>query len=257
VAESSVESAAVRAYAILTACCTLLAIISGAALTSSKDLVFQTPHTIVAIVDSILIVGLCVWRRAGWTSLGLLVADAILGKFQGPVWGTLHAILAALLFTSIAAVVLFTSSSWQRDPDQVQDYGRPSLRSLSTAAVLLIVMQVGFGAGLRHSAVGVMPHLLGALVVALFIMIVGVFVTTQFPKHAALRRMAVAFMVITGIQVLLGMGAFFMRMMNTSGSTVFLAISVAHVTTGSLTLATGVMLALEIRRSVLPRAAAA
>jgi hypothetical protein len=35
---------------------------------------------------------------------------------------------------------------------------------------------------------------------------------------------------------------------------VFLAISVAHVATGSLTLATGVMLALEIRRSVLPRA---
>ena len=162
--------------------------------------------------------------------------------------------LGSLLFASVAAVVLVNSSSWQREPDLVRDYGRPSLRSLSSAAVLFILIQVGFGAGLRHSAVGVMPHLLGALVVAIFIMIVGVFVSTQFPKHASLRPKAVAFMTITGVQVFLGMCAFLMRMMSIEGSKVFLTISVAHVATGSLTLAAGVMLALEIRRSVLPRA---
>ena len=225
---------------------------SGAAVTSSR--LHQNVHLAAAVVDALLIVGLCAWRRAGWGTLALLLADAGLGKFQGPVGGTLHAVLGALLFASIAATVLATSSSWQREPDLVRDYGRPSLRFLSSAAVFLVVVQVGFGAGLRHSAVGVMPHLLGALVVAIFIMFTGVCVTTQFPKHAALRPMAVWFMTITGIQVFLGMGAFLMRMMNTSGSMVFLGISVAHVATGNLTLATGVMLAMEIRRSVLPRA---
>ena len=235
-------------FAVFVAICTLLVVMSGAAVTSAKQGPYENVHIIAGIVDSLLIVGLCAWRRAGWVTLAILTAAAGLGKFQGPVWGTLHAILGALLFASVAAVV-----PTQREPELVRDYGRPSLRSLSTAAVLFIVVQVGFGAGLRHSAVGVMPHLLGALVVAIFIMIVGVFVTTQFPKHASLRPKAVAFMTITGIQVFLGMCAFLMRMMSPEGSKVFLAISVAHVATGSLTLAAGVVLALEIRRSVLPR----
>ena len=237
-----------KRYAVFVACCTLLVVMSGAAVTSSHDH-YRTLHTAAAVVDAVLIGGLCAWRRAGWGSLALLAVDAGLGWFQGgPVTGTLHAVLAALLFASIVAVALP-----QGELDLVRDYGRPSLRFLSSAAVFLVLVQIGFGAGLRHSAVGVMPHLLGALVVAIFIMIVGAFVTTQFPKHASLRPLAVAFMVITGVQVFLGMGAFFMRMMNTSGSMVFLVISVAHVANGSLTLATGVMLAMEIRRSVLPR----
>src|SRR5207253_8520083 len=62
-------------------------------------------------------------------------------------------------------------------------YGWPSLRFLSSATAFLVAVQVGYGAGFRHSAVGVIPHLLGALVVALFIMIVGAFATNQFPKH--------------------------------------------------------------------------
>jgi len=100
-----------------------------------------------------------------------------------------------------------------------------------------------------------MPHLLGALVVVLFIVIVGSFVTTQFPKHASLRPRAVAFMVIAAIQVFLGMAAFLLRLMPLSGTLLFLGISVAHVATGSLTLAVSVMLALEVRRCVLPKAA--
>jgi len=248
--------------------CTLLLVMSGAGVTSSRDqhrqVALQDFHTAAAIVDALLIVGLFIWlvrtgaqpwlRRFGWGTLALLVVDAGPGKFQGPVAGTLHAGLAVLLFAAIAAIALFTSPSWQRDAELVQDYGWPSLRFLSSAAAFLVAVQVGFGAGFRHSAVGVLPHLLGALVVALFIMIVGAFVTHQFGKHAVLRPMAVALMVITGIQAFLGMAAFLLRMMETAGTLLFLAISVAHVATGSMTFALSVMLAIEIRRSVLPRA---
>jgi hypothetical protein len=244
-------------YAVFVAVCTLLVVMSGAAVTSSHDQpregVLENVHLVVAGVDILLIVGLCTWRRAGWSVLAVLAADAGLGKFHGPVAGTLHAGLAALLFASVAAMVLLTSPSWQREAELVQDYGWPSLRSLSAAAAFLVAVQVGFGAGFRHSAVGVMPHLLGALVVTLFIVIVGAFVTHQFPKHASLRPMAVWFMTITGIQAFLGMTAFLVRMMGTPGSLVFLGISVAHVATGNLTFAVSVMLAMEIRRSVAAR----
>jgi heme A synthase len=246
---------------------------SGATVTSAHDqprqYLFQNIHTAAAVTDIPLIAGLLIWLfregdrkwlpRVGWSTLAVAIVETGLGEIQrhgssGPVVGTLHAFLAALLFAAVAAIALFTSSSWQCDPDFVQDYGWPSLRFLSGAAAFVVAVQVGFGAGFRHSGVGVMPHLLGALIVALFAVIVGAFVTTQFPNHASLRPMAVGFMVITGIQVFLGMAAFLMRLMSTAGTLVFLVISVAHVATGSLTFAVSVMLAIEVRRCVLPRA---
>jgi len=84
-------------------------------------------------------------------------------------------------------------------------------------------------------------------------MIVGVFATNQFPKHPTLRPIAILLMVITGIQVFLGMAAFFMRLMNVTATTTWLVISVAHVSTGSLTFAASAVFAIEIRRNVRPR----
>jgi hypothetical protein len=249
------KSSRLHRYAVFVACCTLLLLMSGAAVTSSRG--FQSVHTAAAAVGTLPIAGLCIWlfrTRAAWGTLALVIVDGGLGSFSGPIMGTLHAFLAALLFAAVAAISLFTSPSWEREPEFVQDYGWPSLRFLSSAAAFLVAVQVAFGAGFRHGAVGVLPHLLGALVVALFIMIVGAFVTHQFPKHGSLRPVAVALMTITGIQVFLGMAAFLMRLMNMAGTIAFLGISVAHVATGSLTFAVSVMLTMEIRRSVLPRA---
>jgi len=279
-------------YALFAAFCALLLVMTGAALTSShiqskpaanSIAFFEDLHIAVAVAVALLTIGLAIWIslaekrawlvRLGWITLAAVIIESWLGwlargpqpsssvsgepPISGPptAWiGTVHACLAALLFVAFCSIALATSRTWSRDPELVQDYGWPSNRSLSAFAALLVAIQVGFGAAFRHNVVGVMPHLLGALVVALFIMIVGAFVSNQFPKHPSLRPMAVALMVITGIQVFLGMTAFIMRLMETAASTAYLAISAAHVGTGSLTFAASVMLAIEIRRSVLPRA---
>ncbi len=289
------ERSRLHLYALLAAFCALLLVMTGAALTSSqiqtKPAVnsiafFETLHTAVAVAVAVLTIGLAIWLllaekrawliRLGWITVAACIIEGWLGWMaRGPHaisglassgtptggpptagLGTLHACLAALLFVAFSSIALATSRTWSRDPELVQDYGWPSNRSLSAATALLVAIQVGFGAAFRHNLVSVMPHLLGALLVALFIMIVGAFVSNQFPKHPSLRPMAVALMVITGIQVFLGMAAFLMLMMDTAGRPAFLAISVAHVTTGSLTLAASVMLAMEVRRSVRPRAKA-
>jgi hypothetical protein len=218
------------------ALCTLLVVMSGAAVTSSNGH-YKNIHLVAGIADILLIASL---RR--WSVLALAAVEATIGWFgaSGPVTGTLHACLAAVLFAWISVSPSITC------PEQVQDYGRPSLRTLSAMAAFLVLVQVGFGAGFRHSAVGILPHLLGALIVALFIVIVGAFVSTQFPKHATLRPLAVWLMTVTGIQVFLGLTAFLMRLMNMQ----ILTISVAHVAVGNLTLAVTVMLAVEIRRCV-------
>jgi hypothetical protein len=275
------ERSRLNLFARLVAFWTLLLVLTGAAVTSTSNpakpqlarlALFENIHTAVAIVEAFLAIVLSIWIsrtdkrpwaiRFGWISLSVAVIESGLGEGwlgphahgSTPGIGTLHACLAALVFVAFAAIAQFSSPAWQREPDQVQDYGWPSLRFLSSAAALLVAMQVGFGAAFRHDLTGVMWHLLGALVVALFIMIVGAFVSNQFPKHATLRPMAVALMVITGIQVFLGMTAFLMRMMDVAGSTAWLVISVAHVGVGSLTFAASAVLAIEVRRSVLPRA---
>lgn len=247
------KSSRLRLYSLFVAMFTLLVVISGATVTSSRGL-FQNAHEIAGVADGLLVAGLSLWRRRGWSFLGLVVVDAGLGLFHGAAVGTLHACLGALVLAWVAVISLKASQLWEREPEQVQDYGRPSLRFLSGLAAVLVGIQVALGAGFRHSAVGILPHLLGAMVVALFIMIVGAFVTTQFPKHGSLRPMAAALMTITGIQVILGMAAFLMRLMNMAWTGVVVAISVAHVATGGMTLAVSIMLTLEIRRSVLPRA---
>ncbi len=193
-------------------------------------------------------------KPLGTMAIGIALMQGWLGpRASGPLFGTLHGILGAILFAMLASIVLVTSRSWQGEPELVQDYGWPSNRFMTGATAFLVLVQVGFGAGFRHSAVGVLPHLLGALIVALFIMIAGAFITTQFSKHPTLRPLAVALMTITGIQVFLGMTAFLMRLMETAAPAAYLVISVAHVGTGSLTLAASAMLAIEVRRCVQPR----
>jgi hypothetical protein len=239
----------------------LILVMTGAAVTSSHGQArmawLTTLHTGIAIAAALLMIGLAIAvKRLSWIVPLALVPEMLLGYFPaGPVTGALHAILAAFLFAAVSAIALATSPSWQRDPESVQDHGWPSLKSLSAIASFLVAVQVGFGASLRHGAIGVMPHLLGALLVALFIVIVGVFTTNQFPKHPALRPLAVTLLVITGVQVFLGMTVFLMRMMNLATSMAWIGISVAHVATGSLTFAFSVLLAIEIRRDVRPRAA--
>lgn len=244
----------------------LILVVSGAALTNSASDHSSRPalltiHVAVAIAGILLTIALAIAGREtiAWCIAIALLIEAwpgyLLRTSAGPVAGTFHAVLSALLFAALAAMARVTSQTWQRDPDFVQDYGWPSLKFLSTAAAFLVAVQAGFGAGIRHSVVGVMPHLLGALVVALLIMIVGVFAMNQFPKHPALRPAAIGLMVVTGIQVFFGMTAFLMRLLNLTGSKVGFAITIAHVTTGSLTLAASVVFALEIRRHVRPREA--
>jgi heme A synthase len=269
------EDSRLHRYAVLVAFCSLAVVISGAAVTSSRNqagqIRFEGPHTVAGIALALPTVGLLIWLarvdkrpwliRLASITFAVEVLEGGLGTLHlqgtaGAATGTLHAWLAALLVVLFAAIALFTSPAWNRDPELVQDYGWPSLRSLSAAAALFVAIQVAFGAGFRHSAVGVMPHLLGALVVALFIMIVGAFATNQFPKHPSLRPMAIRLMIITSIQVFLGMAAFLMRMMEMDAKPAFLAISAAHVGIGSLTFAASVLLAIEIRRDVQPRAKA-
>jgi cytochrome c oxidase assembly protein subunit 15 len=281
-------------YAILVAVCTLLLVVAGASVTSKEaglsvpdwplsygqvipdmtgGVLFETGHRDIAGVVGILTIILAIWiqrvekrpsgrawmRRLGWMALSLVVAQALLGgatvlMLQPPPVSIAHACLAQLFFSVTVAIAVFTSRKWQEGPEPVEDYGWPSLRSLAILTPVLILVQIALGAGFRHRAFGLLPHVIGAMLVPLAILLIGIFVLQQFPKHKSLRPAAVALLSITGVQVFLGILAYVARMNAAEYPLAMVLTTVVHVATGGLTLAASVVLAIQIRRNVRIRA---
>jgi len=280
-------------YAILVAVCTLLLVLAGASVTSKEaglsvpdwplsygqvipdmtgGVLFETGHRDIAGVVGILTVILAIWisrvekrpwmRRLGWVAVSLVVAQALLGgatvlMLQPPPVSIAHACLAQLFFSVTVAIAVFTSRKWQEGPEPVEDYGWPSLRSLAIVTPILILLQIALGAGFRHRAFGLLPHVVGAMIVPLVILLVGVFALHQFPKHRSLRPAAVALLSITGVQVFLGVIAYIARINAAEYPLAMVLTTVTHVATGGLTLAASVVLAIQIRRNVRVRASEA
>lgn len=277
-------------YAILVAVCTLVLVVAGASVTSKEaglsvpdwplsygqvlpemtgGVLFETGHRLIATTVGILTIGLAFWiqrvdarawmRRLGWAALGAVIVQGLLGgmtvlMLQPPAVSTAHACLAQLFFSMTVAIALFTSRGWLEGASLVEDYGRPRLRTLAIVVPLLVLAQIGLGAAFRHRALTLMPHVLGALLVALALMITAMFVLQQFGRHRALRQSAAAMLAITCVQVVLGIGAYYARLEAERIPLTMVLATVAHVAAGGLTLASSVVLSIQIRRNVLTTA---
>ena len=276
-------------YAILVAVCTLFLVIAGASVTSKEaglsvpdwplsygqvipemtgGVLFETGHRMIATVVGMLTIVLAIWiaraergarrawmRKLGWLALAGVVAQGLLGGatvllLQPAPISIAHACLAQHFFSVTVAIAVFTSRNWQKGPEPVEDYGWPSLRLLAIVTPVLVVLQIGLGAGFRHRAFGLMPHVIGAMVVPLVILLVCAFVLQQFPKHRSLRPAAIGLLSITLAQVFLGIIAYVARLNAAEYPLAMVLTTVAHVATGGLSLAASVVLAIQIRRNV-------
>jgi hypothetical protein len=241
--------------AILFSVATIVLVITGALATSQNAPQMAWVHLIAGGCVGLLALGLAfALGRSGW---GLLAAVVLVGLLssQTPVAGAFHAFLAQLIFAASIAIVLLTSKGWHSDPEPAEDMARPSLALLANITVGLVLVQVALGAAVRHKLMGSGLHITFALVVALAIVIVGVLVMNQCAQHRTLRPCSVMMMVIAGTQVFLGFGVFITRMMAEDRTPPVVISTVAHVTTGALTLASTVILALQLQRHLRPAAA--
>jgi heme A synthase len=223
-------------------------------------------HTIAASVVTVLIFAFAGWGFAGWHQrmaksprLNLLGWAAVVVAIAECLWGTrsshsaaggfFHAMGAQVLLSMIVvlAVAMLPRPELR---DLVQNTNRPPLRTLAGVTVSLTFLQVLLGAAYRYAILGVMLHILNALIVAIAVLVACMLTTRQFPDHAALRRAAVAFAVVTGIQLALGFGTFTVLLIGSENLTPLLLLSVAHVTAGALTLAASFVFAAQIWRYV-------
>ena len=167
--------------------------------------------------------------------------------------GIAHALMAPLFFAAVVAIAVVTSPGWSRGPEHVSDYGWPSMRSLAILTPILVLLQILLGAAFRQKALTLLPHVLGAMFVALVILLESIFVLQQFPTHRALRPAAKTLLGVAFGQVFLGLTALIMKSMADDTDPAVIITVAAHVTGGALTLATTIVLSILIRRNVQPR----
>jgi len=218
-------------------------------------------HRIVSSAVAVLVIGLAIWlmavekrpwlRRLGWIVLAGVVADAGLGEMSrtaSPLISMLHAFLAPLLLALVVAIALGTSKSWQHPPVCLPDKGWPPLRGVARNTLILVVIQVALGALFRYDFIGVMTHIIGALIVAVFILVLVVCVT-MMQEHPTLRPAAITLGVVIFVQIFLGLTVISMGTAKTN-NTAPLVFAVSHVVLGAITLATTLVVTLETWRCV-------
>jgi heme a synthase len=273
-------------YAVLLAVCTLFLVVAGASVTSKEaglsvpdwplsygqvmpemtgGVFFEHGHRMVATLVGFMTIILAVWlalvetrkwmKTLGFVALGAVIVQGLLGGLTvklmlPPAVSISHACLAQLFFSTTVAIALFTSESWMRGAEVVEDHGWPSLRSLAVVTPVMVLAQIALGAAFRHRAIGVLPHILFSMAVTLAVLFTATFVLHQFPDHHALHTAAKALLGVTLLQVMLGVAAYYTRLQAATEPLAMVLTTVAHVATGGLTLASSVILSIQILRNV-------
>ena len=165
--------------------------------------------------------------------------------------------LAQIFFVTVVSLALITSAWWQNAVASLDDRGSPRLRPLAAITTAAIFVQLILGAGFRHGAFGILPHLIGFVVVTFLIVWTCRSIRKRFGQVRDLRRWGILLQAFLGTQILLGFAAYWavvQAMHATQPSMSYVFITVAHVLVGALTLASSVVLTLSCYRIIRPKA---
>lgn len=289
--QSTPYNAAHHRFAVFTAVCVFLLIMAGALVTSNDaglsvpdwptsfgsfyrvppmvgGVLFEHGHRMIAQFIGLLTIALAVWtqrvdrrpwmRTLGWVALGTVIAQGILGGltvlfYLPPAISTAHATLAQTFFCIIVCMALFTGRNWvEAAKEPVPDASKPRITTLTTATVACVWLQLILGAAFRHSGLRIIPHIIGAIVVTGMIHWAALRTIKLHRDNPQLRKPAIALLSLLGVQLVLGIAAYFTRLVWTQGAIEPMAplviSTVAHVSVGALVLATSVVLVVQARR---------
>jgi cytochrome c oxidase assembly protein subunit 15 len=239
-----------HAFAVFTACATLVVITAGALVTSndaglsvpdwptSFGYLVKVPHfvggvryewshrmvagTLVSLTLAIAIWTLLVetrrWMR--WLAAGAfctVIAQATLGGmtvlfFQPPWLSTAHATVAQTFFCIAVAIALFTGRKWVEDEPRVEvDSRHPSLFTLTLLSIVVLYVQLILGGMFRHHGMSWWPHVLNAGIVSFVLAWTAIRAISLYSNVDAVRRPAIIMLSLLITQLCLGFAAFLTR----------------------------------------------
>lgn len=231
---------------------------------------YEHGHRMVAEFIGLLIIVMAVWtqrveqrkwmKTLGWIALAAVIGQGILGGltvlFYLP-WeiSTAHATLAQTIFCVTIAMALFTSRTWLQDSDPIiAPSMSPSTATLTALTAACVWVQLILGAAFRHSGIKLLPHLIGACVVAAMICWTVMRALSRYGSVPQLRQPAQLLLALLMLQFGLGFVAYITRVQWGQDAVQPMAgmvlSTVAHVAGGALVLATSVVLAIQTRRMI-------
>jgi len=286
------RSKGLHAFAVFTASFTAFLLIAGALVTGNDaglsvpdwplsygklmppmigGIFYEHGHRMVATTTGILTIILAVWiqrvekrrwmRRLGWAALGLVIAQGLLGGltviFMLP-WrvSTAHACLAQLFFCITVSIALFTSRLWQTMP---QHELSPDTRRLALTTFVAIFLQLLVGAAFRHQGIGIVSHVVGAILASLFVFWTVSRVLLDYRGMPGIVPAAITLGSLLLTQLFLGGGSLAAKLYYKDypqPMPVYVWVTTSHLLMGAMTLgASVVLLLLLLRASWIPQAA--
>lgn len=223
-------------------------------------------HRLLGALVGILTTLLALWtwkadarrwmRRLGMAALGLVIFQGILGGLRVVLisldLAVVHAMVAQIYFSVLAAMILFVSPIWVRASEEPALARGSTLKRTVVITALSVYVQIFFGALLRHPGVGIDPaftvlHLGFAIVVAITIVRMWLKIRLQYDMESDLNKLVSIVITLLGLQVSLGIIAYFV-ILDERGivqpSNVQVIINSAHLIVGAMLFAATVSVCL-------------
>lgn len=211
-------------------------------------------------------------RRLSLASLVAVAVQAVLGGITvhyllPPLVSASHGSLAQAFFAMLVTLAVATAPGWFEDRPPIPQTDRKPLQRLSIMMVAALYLQVMLGSAVRHTeyypeysnssatfAWHLGAHLAGLLWVGHTFGAVLVRVIRRHGEETSLMRPASLLTMLFGAQILLGIGALFIRLTETEydPSALKLLVRTAHVAGGALSLVTAVWIMLVAHRRLAP-----
>lgn len=233
-------------------------------------IVFEHSHRMIAWFTGMCTIVIAFWtlfvERRRWMkilafgALGTIILQGILGgvtvlHFLPPAISTAHAAVAQTFFCIAVLIAVFTGRRWvEESPQPVLDTGHPKLLVLCLYSIFILYVQLILGAMFRHHGMPWWPHVVNAASVTVLLGWAGVRAIRGFRNVPAVRRTAMVMVHLLAIQLLLGYGAYYTRIvMAPDGPQPELSLvlaTVSHVAVGALLLASAAVLTVQVWRNV-------
>ncbi len=182
-------------------------------------------------------------RRLAWSALAAVLAQAALGgalvKLVDPKFLAIaHASLGQLCFGLTVAIA---AGYYGLVPGQARMAPREG-------AVIAIFLQTILGAAVRHNAIGLAAHIVGAIVVAGVVMWATMGIVIEHMDEGKIPRPAAILLGLTGIQIFSGLMAYTARSAaidDPQPMPFTIWATVAHVVAGALLLGAAIVVAMK------------
>ncbi len=229
---------------------------------------YEHSHRVIAAILGIFIIILAylLWEKderpriklLGFFALGGVIFQGILGGFTVikllHYWlPVMHACTAEIMFAILVSIAFFTSHWWMENLPQYDDRGTPPIHSVVTLNAAIVFLQVLLGAGFRHQYISVKPHVMGSVVVLASVIWTASILRRRFSQVKEISRVRVALHAIVGLQILLGIAAYWSRISTASDPQpmpVMITFTVIHTVVGALLFATSIIAVLLCYRLV-------